>query len=136
LDTRSCLVVISIYRINGFERSAHAALSPWEGQNALDAAVLAYTSISALRQQMRPTHRIHGIFEGRDWAPNGMSILHCSGSVADGVCQSYPGLFENEVRHASLPFLNEFRDLVSWYVRAPTYAEVEVAVKRVTACFE
>lgn len=49
---------------------AHAALSPWEGKNALDAAVLAYTNISALRQQLHPTHRVHGIFEGRDWAVN------------------------------------------------------------------
>jgi metal-dependent amidase/aminoacylase/carboxypeptidase family protein len=53
--------------------SAHAALSPWEGQNALDAAVIAYTSIAVLRQQVKPTHRIHGIISGRDWAPNGMS---------------------------------------------------------------
>jgi len=50
--------------------TAHAALSPWEGKNALDAAVLGYNNISALRQQLRPTHRIHGIFEGRDWAVN------------------------------------------------------------------
>jgi len=49
---------------------AHAALSPWEGKNALDAAVLGYNNISALRQQLRPTHRVHGIFEGKDWAPN------------------------------------------------------------------
>jgi len=45
-------------------------MSPWEGQNALDAAVLAYNNIGLLRQQTRPTHRIHGIFEGEDWAPN------------------------------------------------------------------
>lgn len=51
-------------------RRAHAALSPWEGTNALDAAVLAYNNISALRQQLRPTHRVHGIIEGKDWAPN------------------------------------------------------------------
>ncbi|KAF5313399.1 hypothetical protein D9611_008576 [Ephemerocybe angulata] len=50
--------------------TAHAALSPWEGKNALDAAVLGYNNISALRQQLKPTHRVHGIFEGRDWAPN------------------------------------------------------------------
>ncbi|KAI0357818.1 hypothetical protein OH77DRAFT_1303139 [Trametes cingulata] len=50
--------------------TAHAALSPWEGQNALDAAVLAYTNIAVLRQQLKPTHRVHGIFEGRDWTPN------------------------------------------------------------------
>ncbi|KAF9508824.1 hypothetical protein BS47DRAFT_1384602 [Hydnum rufescens UP504] len=49
---------------------AHAGRAPWEGRNALDAAVVAYSSISALRQQMKPTHRVHGIIEGRDWAPN------------------------------------------------------------------
>ncbi|KAF7762176.1 hypothetical protein Agabi119p4_8769 [Agaricus bisporus var. burnettii] len=50
--------------------TAHASLSPWEGRNALDAAILAYNNISALRQQIQPTHRIHGVFEGQDWAPN------------------------------------------------------------------
>ena len=50
--------------------SAHAALSPWEGQNALDASVLAYNSISVLRQQLKPTNRVHGIFSGQNWAPN------------------------------------------------------------------
>ncbi|KAF9029524.1 hypothetical protein BDZ89DRAFT_1112567 [Hymenopellis radicata] len=51
--------------------AAHAALSPWEGINALDAAVLGYNNISALRQQLKPTHRVHGIFEpGKDWSVN------------------------------------------------------------------
>ncbi|KDR78232.1 hypothetical protein GALMADRAFT_245310 [Galerina marginata CBS 339.88] len=50
--------------------TAHAALSPWEGKNALDAAVLAYNNVSALRQQLKPTTRVHGIFEGKDWAVN------------------------------------------------------------------
>ncbi|KAL0576805.1 hypothetical protein V5O48_005175 [Marasmius crinis-equi] len=53
-----------------FGHTAHAALSPWEGKNALDAAVLAYTSIAALRQQMHPSWRVHGIIEGKDWAVN------------------------------------------------------------------
>ncbi|KAJ7091359.1 hypothetical protein B0H15DRAFT_230660 [Mycena belliarum] len=52
-------------------RSAHAGAAPWEGTNALDAAFLAYSGISVLRQQMRPDHRVHGIVEGnQDWAPN------------------------------------------------------------------
>ncbi|KAG6818875.1 hypothetical protein H0H93_000701, partial [Arthromyces matolae] len=51
-------------------RSAHAAAAPWEGINALDAAVAAYTSISYLRQQLHPEIRVHGIFEGHDLAPN------------------------------------------------------------------
>ena len=75
--------------------SAHAALSPWEGtnamyvcflisllsspgQNALDAAVLAYTNISLLRQQLKPTHRVHGVFRGESWVPNGMYFLYSS----------------------------------------------------------
>jgi len=53
-----------------FGHTAHAALSPWEGTNALDAAVLGYNNISALRQQLLPTHRVHCIIEGKDWAPN------------------------------------------------------------------
>ncbi|TQS31328.1 hypothetical protein Golomagni_08391, partial [Golovinomyces magnicellulatus] len=35
-------------------KAAHAAKSPWLGINALDALVIAYNSISTLRQQTRP----------------------------------------------------------------------------------
>ncbi|KAJ7721024.1 aminoacylase 1-like protein 2 [Mycena metata] len=65
----SCLALERI-EVEYFGHTAHAALSPWEGRNALDAAVLGYNNISALRQQLKPTHRVHGIFEGKDWAPN------------------------------------------------------------------
>ncbi|KAJ7201030.1 hypothetical protein GGX14DRAFT_371412 [Mycena pura] len=66
----SCLALERI-EVEYFGHTAHAALSPWEGRNALDAAVLGYNNISALRQQLRPTHRVHGIFvEGKEWAAN------------------------------------------------------------------
>ncbi|KAG6811755.1 hypothetical protein H0H92_005952 [Tricholoma furcatifolium] len=65
----SCLALQRM-TIEYFGHTAHAALSPWEGKNALDAAVLGYNNISALRQQILPTHRVHGIIEGKDWAPN------------------------------------------------------------------
>lgn len=42
-------------------RAAHAAAAPWEGRNALDAAVLGYVNVAALRQHIRPTERIHGV---------------------------------------------------------------------------
>ncbi len=42
-------------------RSAHAAADPWNGLNALDAVMLAYAGISALRQQTKPDARIHCI---------------------------------------------------------------------------
>ncbi|KAG6914844.1 hypothetical protein DXG01_014976 [Tephrocybe rancida] len=65
----SCLALERI-EVEYRGHTAHAALSPWEGKNALDAAVLGYNNISALRQQLLPTHRVHGIIEGKDWAPN------------------------------------------------------------------
>ncbi|KAF8605974.1 amidohydrolase [Ceratobasidium sp. AG-I] len=51
-------------------QTAHAGASPWDGRNALDAAFIAYAALSALRQQLKPTDRVHGMIEGRDWAPN------------------------------------------------------------------
>jgi len=53
-----------------FGHSAHAAAAPWEGKNALDAAVLAYSSVAALRQQIKPNCRVHGTIEGNNWEPN------------------------------------------------------------------
>lgn len=85
-----------------FGHTAHAAAAPWEGQNALDAAVLAYSGVSVLRQQIKPDHRVHGVIEGKDWAPN--------------VIPDYAKL--------------------RWYVRAPTWPEVEALRERVKACFE
>jgi len=49
---------------------AHAAAAPHRGRNALDAAVLAYNSVAALRQHIRPTERIHGIFTHGGDKPN------------------------------------------------------------------
>lgn len=51
-------------------RSAHAAAMPHRGINALDALLLAYQSISNLRQHIRPTERIHGIVTDGGQAPN------------------------------------------------------------------
>ena len=51
-------------------KAAHAAAAPWEGRNALDAAVLGYMNIAALRQHIRPTERIHGIITEGGEKPN------------------------------------------------------------------
>ncbi|KAH9975727.1 hypothetical protein BGW80DRAFT_1168819 [Lactifluus volemus] len=53
-----------------FGQPAHAGYAPWDGVNALDAAFVAYAGISALRQQIRPDQRVHGVISGRDWTPN------------------------------------------------------------------
>ncbi|MDP8954051.1 MAG: M20 family metallopeptidase [Actinomycetota bacterium] len=43
-------------------RAAHAAASPHLGRNALDAAVLGYVNVAALRQHIQSTERVHGVF--------------------------------------------------------------------------
>lgn len=43
-------------------RSAHAAAAPFQGANALDAAVATYQGIAALRQHMLPSDRVHAVF--------------------------------------------------------------------------
>jgi len=50
--------------------AAHAAVSPDRGKNALDAAVLGYMNVAALRQHIRPTERVHGIFTKAGEKPN------------------------------------------------------------------
>jgi amidohydrolase len=50
--------------------SAHAAAMPERGVNALDAMMLAYQGIAALRQHIRPSERIHGIVTDGGQAPN------------------------------------------------------------------
>ena len=49
---------------------AHAAGSPYEGKNALDALILLFSSIGLLRQQLRDDIRIHGIITQGGTAPN------------------------------------------------------------------
>jgi amidohydrolase len=50
--------------------AAHAAAFPHRGRNALDAAVLGYVNVAALRQHIRPTERVHGIFTAAGDKPN------------------------------------------------------------------
>ena len=51
-------------------QAAHAAAMPERGVNALDAMMLAYQAIAALRQHIRPTERVHGIVTDGGQAPN------------------------------------------------------------------
>ena len=53
-----------------YGQAAHAAVSPHLGRNALDAAVLGYLNVAALRQHIRPTERVHGIFTKSGEKPN------------------------------------------------------------------
>ena len=51
-------------------KAAHASADPWEGVNALDAVIQTFNNVSLLRQQVKPTARIHGIVTNGGAAPN------------------------------------------------------------------
>ncbi len=51
-------------------QESHAAAAPHMGRNALDAAVLGYMGVAALRQHIRPSERVHGIFTRAGDKPN------------------------------------------------------------------
>jgi amidohydrolase len=50
--------------------AAHAAAAPHKGRNALDAAILGYNNVAALRQHIRGDERIHGIITDGGDKPN------------------------------------------------------------------
>ncbi|TXT04783.1 hypothetical protein VHUM_04051 [Vanrija humicola] len=66
---RPCLAVRSI-GVEFFGKPAHAANAPYQGVNALDAANIAYMSISSMRQQLRAGEMVHGIITHGGDAPN------------------------------------------------------------------
>ena len=56
--------------IEFFGKPAHAAARPDEGINALEAMILTYNGINALRQHVRDDARIHGVITHGGEAPN------------------------------------------------------------------
>jgi len=60
----------SSLEVEFFGRPAHAAAQPYEGINALEAMILAFTSINSLRQHIKAEARIHGIITDGGEAPN------------------------------------------------------------------
>ena len=73
-DTRNMptqeALACSTLEVEFFGRAAHAAGQPHKGINALDAMILAFTSINSLRQHIRGDARIHGIITDGGEAPN------------------------------------------------------------------
>jgi len=51
-------------------KAAHASAAPWEGINALDALQLYYAGVAALRQQLKPDVRLHGVIREGGRAAN------------------------------------------------------------------
>ncbi len=74
-DSQPSAVVGSDNGFIGFElvfhgRRAHAASDPWNGANALDALLLTFANINALRQHVHPDVRIHGVITDGGVVPN------------------------------------------------------------------
>lgn len=80
-----------------FGKTAHAAAAPFRGRNALDACINTFNNINALRQQIQPTARVHGVIK--------------EGGEAANVIPDYARA-EFYVRSEELPYLNELRDKV------------------------
>jgi amidohydrolase len=60
----------SSLEVEFFGQPAHAAAQPYKGINALEAMILAFTSINSLRQHIREEARVHGIITDGGEAPN------------------------------------------------------------------
>ena len=63
-------IAIQQLEVDYHGQAAHAAAAPGTGRNALDAAVLGYMNVAALRQHIRPDERVHGIFTDGGDKPN------------------------------------------------------------------
>ena len=63
-------LAVHCYDFEFFGKTAHAAGCPEDGVNALDAMILFFNGISALRQQTTTETRIHGIITRGGTAPN------------------------------------------------------------------
>jgi len=63
-------IAIASLKVTYHGRGAHAAAFPERGRNALDAAVLGYNAVAALRQHMGSSERVHGVFLEAGEKPN------------------------------------------------------------------
>jgi amidohydrolase len=68
--------------------AAHAAGAPEQGVNALDAAVLFFNAVNALRQQTREDARLHGILtaggEATNVIPERAEVRYCARALDNG----------------------------------------------------
>lgn len=63
-------LAVSTIRATYAGKASHASAAPEAGRNALDAAVLGYMGVAALRQHIADNERVHGIFTDGGDKPN------------------------------------------------------------------
>ncbi|KAI9505878.1 hypothetical protein GGI25_001282 [Coemansia spiralis] len=64
-------------QIEYFGKAAHAALDPWDGVNAGSAATIALNTLGVLREQLKPSWRMHGIITSGGQAANIIPDYSC-----------------------------------------------------------
>ncbi len=64
------MLAMTSLEVEFFGKAAHAAAEPHEGRNALDALLLAWTALSALRLVVRSDSRFHGVITDGGKAAN------------------------------------------------------------------
>jgi amidohydrolase len=57
-------------KVEYFGKAAHAASWPWRGVNALNAVIALFNALDAMRQQLRPDARAHGVITNGGQQPN------------------------------------------------------------------
>ncbi|CDR45647.1 CYFA0S19e01376g1_1 [Cyberlindnera fabianii] len=98
---------IKNFNVEFFGREAHAAASPWEGINALDAMNIMYASVAALRQQLMPSDIVQCCVNQGGTVPN-IITGYTSAAFA--------------VRAPTLGRMNELYDKISNCVKAGALA--------------
>ena len=57
---RPTLGIVKV-KVEFFGKAAHASSWPWRGVNALNAVIALFNAVDAMRQQLRPEARVHGV---------------------------------------------------------------------------
>jgi amidohydrolase len=57
-------------KVEYFGKAAHASSWPWRGVNALNAVIALFNALDAMRQQLRPDARMHGVITNGGQQPN------------------------------------------------------------------
>lgn len=68
--TNTHSLALTPLQVSFYGRASHAAAAPWEGVNALEALLLTFTNMNALRLTVTPDVRMHGIVVKGGEAPN------------------------------------------------------------------
>lgn len=84
-----------------FGKASHAATSPQDGINALDAVIQLFNGVNALRQQMLPTARIHGIIRDGGKAANIIPDYTCAEFYVRSADRGYSDILGEKVRQCA-----------------------------------